>query len=70
MGEVEGLLHGLVHRSKRGEVDHHCSIGVFRNSFCGGGVDRNQSLVSAPVQLRVVVAVERENLQGNDEEIE
>jgi hypothetical protein len=42
---------------------------VFRNGFCGGGVDRNQSLICAPVQLGVVVAIEGENLQGNDKVI-
>ena len=70
MGEVEGLFHGLVHRSERSEVDHHRGIGVFRNRFCGGGVDRDQCLVSAPVQLGVVVAVEGENLQSNKVEFE
>ena len=44
----------------------HRGIGVFGDRLRGGGVDRDQRFVRAPVQLGVVVAVEWENLQeGN-----
>ena len=36
---------------------------MFGNRFGSGGVDRNQGLVCAPVELGVVVAVERKHLQ-------
>ena len=67
MRKVQRLFDGLVHRAERGEVDHHGGVRVFGNRFGSGGVDRNQGLIGAPVQLGVVVAVKRKHLQrGGD----
>mmetsp|Transcript_70290 Transcript_70290/g.147152 ORF Transcript_70290/g.147152 Transcript_70290/m.147152 type:complete len:227 (+) Transcript_70290:1116-1796(+) len=50
-------FHGsLVHGPERGEVDEDADVGVLRHCFLGGGIDWHQDLLSAPIELHIVVA--------------
>eukprot|EP00123_Amoebidium_parasiticum_P009668 comp19635_c0_seq1/m.23182 comp19635_c0_seq1/g.23182 ORF comp19635_c0_seq1/g.23182 comp19635_c0_seq1/m.23182 type:complete len:487 (+) comp19635_c0_seq1:1309-2769(+) len=65
LGELHGLNGGVVGRAEGGKVDHHIDLGILLQGRADVGVDGDQHLLGAPVELLHVEAPERVDHGGH-----